>query len=205
MRIKGLNDKEQKCFNILKDGEPHTIAELKKPFLADGREHCKQVYEKGWGDREVDIQAQSFARNSLRRLVRDGWVEKAAYGTYKMTANGKRWVKDGKDATKSFGTKRGRKPMTDEEKAEAAKKRAKKPKKAAAKKTTKKASAKPASKPKKASKPKANVKAKSTKKNGVSTSKVKAAKAKAGKAAAKDKLEAAKARAANHAEEEASE
>jgi len=110
MKIKGFNVKEQKCYDILSDGEVHDIREMKAKFMKLA---------------ESDPQAQSMVRNGIRRLIRDGWVEKTAYGTYHLTADGRRWVKAGKDTTRSFGVKRGRKPMSEEDKAAAAKKRAK--------------------------------------------------------------------------------
>ena len=153
MKIKGLNDREQKCYDVLCDGAPHTIAELKKKFVAAAKKHCEETYEKGsWDDDAIDIHAQSFVRNSLRRLIRDGWIEKKAYGTYQLTRLGKKWVTDGKDTTTSFGVKRGRKPMSEEEKVAAKAKKAKAPAKAkkvkTAKTTAKAAPAKPKTKAK---------------------------------------------------------
>ena len=176
MKIKGLNDKEQKCYDVLSDGEPHTIAELKKRFVPAAKKHCEETYEKGsWDDDAVDIHAQSFVRNSIRRLIRDGWVEKKAYGTYQLTRSGKKWVAEGKDATASFGVKRGRKPKSEEEKAA---KKAAAPKKAAKKPAAKKAKAKTAKKPaeKKAkapAKPKTSAKAKSSKPKAKTSAKAK--------------------------------
>jgi len=158
MRIKGFNEKEQKCYDVLADGEQHTIAEMKKRFIPAAKKHCEETYEKGsWDDSVVDTHAQSFVRNSIRRLIRDGWAEKKTYGTYQLTRNGKKWVADGKDTTASFGVKRGRKPGTKVEKKAAPKKAA--PKKAAkakapAKKETKKSASKKAAKAKAPAKPK---------------------------------------------------
>jgi hypothetical protein len=190
MKIKGFNDKEQKCYDVLADGEQHTIAEMKKRFLPAAKKHCEETYEKGsWDDGIVDAHAQSFVRNSIRRLIRDGWAEKKAYGTYQLTRNGKKWVADGKDTTASFGVKRGRKPGTKVEKKAA-------PKKASAKKETKKAA------PKKAAKTKAPAKPKTAAKPSGGKQKVKAktkAKPSNGKSEAQKKAKEAHKRAARDA------
>ena len=170
MRIKGFNEKEQKCYDVLADGEQHTIAEMKKRFIPAAKKHCEETYEKGsWDDSVVDTHAQSFVRNSIRRLIRDGWAEKKTYGTYQLTRNGKKWVADGKDTTASFGVKRGRKPGTKVEKKAA-------PKKAAPKKAAK---AKAPAKPKTAARPsggkqKVKAKAKAKASNGKSEAQKKA-------------------------------
>jgi hypothetical protein len=188
MKIKGFNAKEQKCYDIIEDGEPHTIAEMTKKFMAQARKHCGEIFEEGsWDDNHASSVAQSFVRNSIRRLIRDGWIEKCAYGTYRLTRAGKKWVAEGKDETASFGTKRGRKAGSNLSKASTKKAETKKasPKKASTKKTsTKKAETKKAS-TKKASKAKANGKAEAKKK-------AQAAKKRAGKAAAMERAEVAR-------------
>jgi len=94
MNKEGLNSKEKRLLKALSDRKPHGIKELKKLFLPEGRERCKTTYEKGWGDTEVDIQAQSFVRNALRALVSEGWCDgphtdkSLARGTYRLTKNG---------------------------------------------------------------------------------------------------------------------
>jgi hypothetical protein len=193
MKIKGFNAKEQKCYDIIEDGEPHTIAEMTKKFMAQARKHCGEIFEEGsWDDNHASGVAQSFVRNSIRRLIRDGWIEKCAYGTYRLTRAGKKWVAEGKDETASFGTKRGRKAGSNLSKASTKKAETKKasPKKAETKKaSTKKASTKKAetkkASTKKASKAKANGKAEAKKK-------AQAAKKRAGKAAAMERAEVAR-------------
>jgi hypothetical protein len=112
MKIKGFNSKEQKLFNVLKDGKSHNIRELKKLFWQDAKEQCAEVYEKGWGEHEIDGQAQSYVRNSVRRLVRDGWVDgphmkkSLARGTYQLSSKGVMWVKSGLLITASFGSRK---------------------------------------------------------------------------------------------------
>jgi hypothetical protein len=112
MKIKGFNSKEQKLFNVLKDGKSHNIRELKKLFWQDAKEQCAEVYEKGWGEHEIDGQAQSYVRNSVRRLVRDGWVDgphmkkSLARGTYQLSSKGVMWVKSGLLITASFGPRK---------------------------------------------------------------------------------------------------
>jgi hypothetical protein len=100
-KIKGFNEKEQKLFNKLSDGNPHNIAELKKIFWETAKKKCDEKYEKGWGDYETDIQAQSYVRNSIRRLVRDGWVSQTGRGTYTLTKDAKKWLAEGKTITDS--------------------------------------------------------------------------------------------------------
>ena len=97
VKIKGFNIKEQKIYQILCDGENHSIADMADAFKRQA---------------ENDAKAQSFARNGIRRLINDGWVEKAGRGTYTLTKEGRKWVRECKDTTASFGVKRGRKPGT---------------------------------------------------------------------------------------------
>jgi len=148
MKIKGFNDKEQKLYDVLKDGEQHDIRELKKLFVKDAKARCAVTYEKGWGDKEVDAQAQSFVRNSVRRLCRDGWVDgphtKASLGrgTYQLSRKGKEWTAQKVDVTASASEdKPKRQPKA---KKEAAAKKAPK--------TTKKAAKAPKEKVKKVAK-----------------------------------------------------
>jgi hypothetical protein len=130
---------------------------------------------------EDEPQAQSFVRNGIRRLIRDGWVEKASYGTYAMTKDGKKWVKECKETTISFGTKRGRKPKAETE--AAAKKTTKKAAKKTTKKATKKVSKKATAKASKGNGMRKAVKAPAK----VRKAKNKAAKKRVGPAAAKDR------------------
>ena len=192
-KVDGFNAKEQKIFNRLLDNEPHDIREMKKIFWKDAQAHCKEVFEKGsWGDHEVEAQSQSYVRNSIRRLIRDGWVEQCARGTYRMSRTGKNRVEKGIDTTKSKtesqrGKGGGRK--TKSKKAKTTKPKSKKAK------TTKSKSKKAKTTKSKSAKAK-TVKAKSRKKNGasktkVSVDKVKKMKAKAKREAAKEKFSAA--------------
>jgi hypothetical protein len=121
--VKGFNSKEQKIYKLLSDGKPHNFAEMKKLFGRESRKQCSFTYNKGWGDKEVDIQAQSFARNSVRRLIRDGWAEQCARGTYRLTATGKRRVTKGYEITPSAKKGRGRPRKTESEKKAAKKKK----------------------------------------------------------------------------------
>lgn len=212
MKIKGFNPKEQRLFDILKDGKQHKIGEMKRAMTKDAKAHCAEIYEKGsWDDSHVNAQAQSYVRNSIRRLIRDGWVRKVDYGTYQLTSHGKRWVAEGKDETKSFGTKRGRKPGTKltkdgkVAKAPAKKTKAKTSSKKTTKtkKTTKKAAAK--AKPKKAVAKKTNGKstkkvaqkaAQKAKNKSAMLKKAQAAKKRVGKMVALEKAKAAQASAA---------
>lgn len=206
-KIKGFNPKEQKIYEMLADGDPHAFADMKKLFVREAKQHCPLVYNAGWGDHEVDVVSQSMARNAVRRLIRDGWVEQCARGTYRLTRTGKSRRDKGVDETPSFGTPRGRPPK---KKKKTAKKAAKKKKqqskkkktkaapkkkkdakkKQQSKKTSKKAAAKQATTKKK----KAKTKATSSKGNGVSAKAKEAAK-RAKKAAAQEKASAAAERA----------
>jgi hypothetical protein len=125
VKINGFNDKEQRIYEMFAKtpNESCSIGELAELFLKEAKKDNNK--------------AQSFVRNSLRRLVRDGWVVKISYGTYRLTTDGRRWVKMGKTETSSFNSKKGR----------PTKKAAKK--KAAKKKTTKKKTTKKKTKAKK--------------------------------------------------------
>jgi len=90
LQAQDLNAKEKKLFKALSDGEQHSIRELKKLFAKEAREHCAKVYAKGWGDAEVDIQAQSFVRNSMRVLVEAGWVKRVSRGVVQMREGARR-------------------------------------------------------------------------------------------------------------------
>lgn len=89
-----LNPKEKRLLKALADRKPHGIRELKKLFLKEGRERCATTYEKGWGEHEINIQAQSYVRNALRGLIEAGWCDgphtdkNLERGTYRLTKNG---------------------------------------------------------------------------------------------------------------------
>lgn len=178
-KIEGFNPKEQKLYELLLDGEQHDIREMKALFTKEARAHVKEVYE-DWDESTVDAQAQSYVRNSIRRLIRDGWAEgpkqneKLPRGTYRLSKSGKDKVRRGTAKTVS---------------ADARKK--KRGKKAAP------AKAKPKAKTKTKAKPKAKTKAKTS--NGKAASaleKAKAAKKKAAQEVTREKAEAARAAAA---------
>lgn len=74
---KKINPKEQKILAALNHGKgPQKIAELAA---------------EAFGNKPSQAKANSWVRNSLRRLVRGGLVEQAARGTYKLTAKGKNY------------------------------------------------------------------------------------------------------------------
>jgi nucleoid DNA-binding protein len=83
-KIEGLNSKEQVLLNVFADGKEHTIRELKKLFLHEAAARLAGHY-KGWGKKDVDATAQSYVRNSLRKLVAQEWIELVGRGTYKRT------------------------------------------------------------------------------------------------------------------------
>lgn len=217
-KVEGFNPKEQKLLSALSDGEQHDIRELKKLFWEAAKERCKETYEKGWGESEIDSQAQSYVRNSIRRLIRDGWVEgphmneNLPRGTYKLTTKGKNWVAKGVDTTVSAKEREerrnARKAKTAERRAKAKEKAKKQPKAKKEKKEAKpkapkakkppKAKKQPkAAAPKKA-KPKVAAPKKAKPANGAKE-KAQAAKAKVSKEAAKEKAQEAARRAAKEA------
>ena len=100
--VDGFNPKEQKIFDLLYEGDPLTIKEMKKVFMIVARKRAPSIYHAGWGTKEVSDIAQSYVRNALRRLVDDGWVEKCARGTYILSNKGLKWVEKGVHETKSF-------------------------------------------------------------------------------------------------------
>jgi chromosome condensin MukBEF MukE localization factor len=96
--VAGLNTKEQRLFKALVDGEPHAIGELKRLFTREAKQHLRATNGRSTRQ-DVDRQAQSFVRNSLRRLVKDGLVEGSAQnariprGTYRLSRSGKAKIK----------------------------------------------------------------------------------------------------------------
>jgi len=216
-KIAGLNDKEQRLFNSLVGGKEKSIRDLKRVFQDDAKAFVKQNYQKGtWDESDVDAQAQSFVRNSIRRLIRDGWVEgpaqneKLARGTYRLSKQGEAKVEKGINETLSFTTRQERKAATlkrrEEKKAQAKAERAKlkaKGKKATPKKAAKaKAKAAPKKVAKKAA-PKKVAKAKAAPKKAAPAKKVDA-KAEATKKVEEAKKKAAQAQAQEKAREAAS-
>ena len=210
-KIAGLNDKEQRLFNSLAGGKEKSIRDLKRVFQDDAKAFVKENYQKGtWDESDVDAQAQSFVRNSIRRLIRDGWVEgpaqneKLARGTYRLSKQGEAKVEKGVTETLSFTTRQERKAATlkrrEEKKAQAKAERAKlkaKGKKAAPKKAVK---AKAKAAPKKVAKKAAPVKKVDAK--AEATKKVEEAKKKAAQAQAQEKAREAASRASAAAQAE---
>jgi len=203
MKIEGFNNKEQKIYDMLLDGEQHDFRDLKKLFAKEARAHVNEVYE-DWDDSTVDSQAQSYARNSVRRLIRDGWVEgpaqndKLPRGTYRMSKLGKEKIKRGTAKTVSADSRKKKRTKKDPAKKAAAKKaptvKAAAKKAPAKKAAAKKASAKKAPAKKAASKGKSNG-AKS--KSPTALEKAQQAKQRAGKEVARDKAVEAARRAAS--------
>jgi hypothetical protein len=109
-RIEGFNAKEQLIFNRLRNGGRYSFRELKTLFTDEAVIMCK--LKRLTGVRDVDIQAQSFARNSIRRLIRDGWVEQIGRGTYQLTKTGQKRVAKGIVTTPSADGRRETKPRT---------------------------------------------------------------------------------------------
>lgn len=94
MIVTKLNKKELALFTIFKDKKRHKIEELKQLFTDEAKKRCAVTYEKGWDEYEINIQSQSFVRNSLRRLVRDQWIDgphtnaNLPRGTYQISTKG---------------------------------------------------------------------------------------------------------------------
>lgn len=123
-KITGFNDREQRLFDVLSDGKYHTIADLKKLFVRISKTHLVEKYEE-WDESDQDPQAQSFVRNGLRRLVRDGWVDgphtndSLPRGTYVLSRTGKDRLKRGVTETpsaKSASTSRKKKAKAEPKK-----------------------------------------------------------------------------------------
>lgn len=143
-KITGFSVKEQKLWDVLSDGKPHDIRELKALFIKEARARVKDTYENA-GLSEIDSQAQSFVRNSIRRLIRDKWVngpaqdEELGRGTYQLSKAGKSKIEKKASVTISA---EGRKKKVAAKKKRTLKKKAAKKAKAKAKKVTKKAAPK---------------------------------------------------------------
>ena len=105
-KVKGLNPHEQRILDTVCDGGAYSIQELKLLFkrLGSLRYHQNQINPQKKRPRNwsTDHQAQSYVRNSLRKLVRDGWIKKVDEGTYQLTKSGKKWVENGVCITKSY-------------------------------------------------------------------------------------------------------
>lgn len=84
IKVQGLNSKEETLLGAFADGKEHTIRELKKLFLHEAAARLAGHY-KGWTKKDVDATAQSYVRNSLRKLVKLEWIEQTSRGAYKRT------------------------------------------------------------------------------------------------------------------------
>jgi hypothetical protein len=131
--LSGPNDKERKVFEVLRKSQKLTIEE---------------IGGKAWPNKS-HAKATSWTRNSLRRLVFNGFVGQAGVGTYRITAKGKSAKLDamrlkplprkepkGKKAVKKVQAAAKKKAVKKTPKKKVAKKPAK-PKKAPAVKATK--------------------------------------------------------------------
>ena len=76
--VKGkLNKKEDRVVSVLlEDANPVPINALATNCFSD----------------QTSSMANSWVRNSLRRLVRAKWVEKVGKGTYRLTEKGREWA-----------------------------------------------------------------------------------------------------------------
>lgn len=84
-----LNPNESKLLRRFTDGKEHTIAEFKALFTKEAKKRLNAHYE-GWTAEDVDIMAQSYVRNALRKLVRLGLCRQTDRGTYRATPKGRR-------------------------------------------------------------------------------------------------------------------
>jgi hypothetical protein len=75
LSVSDLNPKEKKVAETL-NGDPS-----RKPYL------LSDLAVAVWPS-QPKVKANSWVRNSLRRLVRGGWVERAEKGTYQITEKG---------------------------------------------------------------------------------------------------------------------
>jgi hypothetical protein len=94
-KIKGLNDKEQRLLEVLADTKPYTLKQLRELFRHISTRHLRKTRNQrpqGWN---TNLQAHSYVRNSIRKLVRHGWVKRVDTGTYELTNTGKTRLKSG--------------------------------------------------------------------------------------------------------------
>lgn len=97
-----LNSKEQKVLECVAGDNK---GERKQKSLADVAEECFVATQK-----RGKAQANSWVRNSLRRLVRGGWLEKVERGTYRITEKGRKRMlrlEESKKESKVDGSEKG--------------------------------------------------------------------------------------------------
>jgi hypothetical protein len=108
MKVLGFNTKEQKVFELLLDGEKHTVTELKKHFEGEAKALLEAEYHPGWNEQDVSAVAQTAVRNSLRKLCADGWVDSPQTsqsllrGMYQLSEKAKIWLATGVNTTSSY-------------------------------------------------------------------------------------------------------
>jgi hypothetical protein len=122
-----MNDKEQLVVETLAEGPKH-LSELADMFMDEAKLHLEEHYT-DWDESQIAIQANSFARNSLRYPIKLGLVVGPQHneqlskskkgvlkrGTYKLTSKGARLYQ--KKTTKQKGKKEQPKviPMVSQE------------------------------------------------------------------------------------------
>ncbi len=94
-KIKGLNEKEQRLLETLADQKPYTLKELRELFRHTATRHLRKQegkHPRGWNS---NLQAHSYVRNSIRKLIRHGWAHQVDKGTYELTSKGKKRLESG--------------------------------------------------------------------------------------------------------------
>lgn len=94
-KIKGLNENEQKILEKLAEDKPYTLRELRELFRHKATRHLRKAEQKrprGWNS---NLQAHSYVRNSIRKLIRHGWAHQVGKGTYELTQKGKKRLESG--------------------------------------------------------------------------------------------------------------
>lgn len=109
-QIHGFNPKEQQLFFLFVDQKEHTIKECQDYFEYEAMEHCEANYEI-WDPIMAASIANSFVRNSLRKLIKDGWIIKCGKGTYILTAIGAKRIEEGVQTTPSAAEGRKRRKV----------------------------------------------------------------------------------------------
>lgn len=79
-KIKGFSEKEQKIYQSLFYGYPRTLRQLSQYFRWEAKEKVDLMFEKGWGEAEIDYIARMIARNALRLPLKENWVEQCRRG-----------------------------------------------------------------------------------------------------------------------------
>lgn len=102
-KVLGFNDKEQRLFYLFTDGKPHSIKACEKIFFEELMSgDISSPKGEGWAEYEFRFLANSWVRNSLRKLFRDEWISPVSKGVYQLTIVGAERIKNDIHTTPSF-------------------------------------------------------------------------------------------------------